>query len=78
MSNTPTIGPGQTEMCAKCVEQLKRELEQRKRDVEYKIAENIEQHPEILNGNTYLRDLLHIWRRHQNESVFNSNPAGGA
>ena len=59
MSNTPTIGPGQTEVCMRCVEHLKN-------DYDHKIADYLEQHPEILNGHIYLRELLKL-RRGQHE-----------
>ena len=59
MGNQPSIGPGKTEMCQRCVIKL---------DVAHQIAEEVERHPEIINGNGYLRDLMKIWGSKREET----------
>jgi len=53
----PTVGPGQTEVCKECVEQQKRKYE-----YACMIADHVEQHPEIMNGDKYLHDLVKLRR----------------
>jgi hypothetical protein len=60
----PTIGPGNMEVCQRCVEHLKH-------DVDRLIADELERHPEILNGNARLHDMLKM-RRGQ-RSGFNAD-----
>jgi hypothetical protein len=55
MSNTPTIGPGQTEVCMRCVEKHRQEYA-------CKIADYVEQHPEITNGDACIKDLIRLRR----------------
>ena len=57
-SRIPTIGPGQMEVCFKCTEYLRRE-----REIEKQIADELENHPELLNGNGLLHDLIKLRRR---------------
>ena len=54
--STPTIGPGKMEICNQCIVQ-------HDRDVERLIADEVQAHPEILNGNSYLRDLVKMRRQ---------------
>ena len=49
------IGPGHMDVCQKCQEHLKH-------DVDHRIADVLEQHPEILNGCMELKDLLKLRR----------------
>ena len=57
-----TIGPGNIKICQECTEHLKH-------DVDHLIADELEKHPEILNGNAYLHDLL---KARQGQHNFNS------
>ena len=50
-----TIGPGNMPVCQQCQEHLKH-------DVDHVIADELEQHPEILNGCQRLHDLLKLRR----------------
>jgi hypothetical protein len=61
MSDKPTIGPGNMDVCRECTEHLKH-------DVDHKIADELEKHPEILNGNALLHDLLRLRRGQRGES----------
>lgn len=54
MSNQ-TIGPGNMDVCRECTSNPKREIE-------HQIADELEKHPEILNGNALLHDLLRLRR----------------
>jgi hypothetical protein len=54
-SRFPTIGPGNMKVCQECTEHLKH-------DVDHRIADELEKHPETLNGNDLLRDLLKLRR----------------
>ena len=61
-SRFPTIGPGNMDVCRDCVVQHQRESE-----IEHQIADELEKHPEILNGNAVLHDLLKMRRGQHNE-----------
>ena len=54
---SPQYGPGQMEVCYKCTEYLRRE-----REIEKQIADELEKHPELLNGNALLHDLMRLRR----------------
>jgi len=54
--STPTIGPGKMDICNRCIVQ-------HERDVERLIADEIQAHPEMINGNSYLRDLVKMRRQ---------------
>ena len=49
------IGPGQNEMCRRCADLHKQEYA-------YRIADHVEQHPELMNGDKYLHDLVRLRR----------------
>jgi hypothetical protein len=68
-SRFPTIGLGNMDVCRECVMNLKREIE-------HQIADELEMHPEILNGNALLHDLLAL-RRGQHNIFSNGQPCGG-
>ena len=53
------IGPGKTEMCQRCVEHLKH-------DVDHLLADWLEEHSDILNGHDYPKDLLKARRGQKN------------
>ena len=69
-SRFPTSGPGKMEMCRECVIQHQREADhlRYRSEIANKIADELENHPEILNGNTLLHDLLKL-RRGQRENT---------
>lgn len=52
-----TIGPGQMEICQRCTQFLRRQNE-----IEKQVADELEQHPELMNGNGLLRDLMKLRR----------------
>ncbi len=49
------IGSGYTDLCKRCLEKMKQ-------DVASQIADELEKHPEILNGNNLLHDLVKLRR----------------
>ena len=57
----PTIGPGQMQVCQRCVEHLKH-------DYDHLIADELEKHPELMNGNKYLHDLVKLRRGQHNDN----------
>jgi hypothetical protein len=54
--NDPIVGPGNMEICRRCTTQ-------HERDVERMIADEVQAHPEMINGNSYLRDLVKMRRQ---------------
>ena len=58
MSNA-TIGPGSMDICKRCTVQ-------RERDIERLIADELQAHPELMNGNGYLKDLITLRRNNLN------------
>ncbi len=63
-SRFPIIGPGRMEICQRCTEYLRRE-----REIEKQIADELDAHPELLNGNAALHDLLKLRRAQPNGGV---------
>jgi len=55
------IGPGNMDVCQRCQDHLKH-------DVDHLIADELEMHPEILNGDIRLRELLKLRRGQRGES----------
>jgi 16S rRNA A1518/A1519 N6-dimethyltransferase RsmA/KsgA/DIM1 with predicted DNA glycosylase/AP lyase activity len=70
-SRFPTIGPGKMDVCQKCVEHLKHEIDHR-------IADELEQHPEILNGHIWLRDMLKLRRGQHNQEIIRESQSLGS